>query len=137
MNNFFQKMLSLLINRRNKRRYAVSWDALIDVCFPDFQDCLAVRLTDFSETGARLLSERVYLERHHLIASNPMPRLNLKVFSPEGIFYSGIIIRWYQWSVEKALFEIGVEFNPFLEENALLVDKLISRLHHQKYAKML
>jgi len=79
-------MFSRMRNQRHKRRYAVSWDALLDVCFPDFQDCMEVRLTDFSEAGACLLSERVYLNRHHLIASNPRPRLGLKVFSPEGVF---------------------------------------------------
>ncbi len=122
MGNLFFRMK----DRRRRRRYSVSWDGLLEIAFPDFRSLLSVKITDFSQAGACLHAGRIYLDERHLIASNPMPELKLKVFSPEGVFESAITIRWYRWSVENAVFEIGVEFKKPLHH--LLTDRLTDGL---------
>lgn len=113
-------------DRRRKKRYSVSWDGLLEISFPDFQSLLSVKVADFSEIGACLHAKHIYLDEHHLIASNPMPDLKLKVFSPEGDFESAIVICRYHWSLENSIFEIGVEFKTTLPP--LLMDRLTERL---------
>ncbi|OQX14156.1 MAG: hypothetical protein BWK80_42130 [Desulfobacteraceae bacterium IS3] len=134
------KMLQIMGNiffwmkdRRRRRRYAVSWDGLLEIRFPDFHSLLSVKVADFSEAGACLHAGRIYLDERHLIASNPMPELKLKIFSPEGAFESAINIRWYRWSVENAAFEIGVEFKTPL--HPLLTDRLTDGLRNLRHPR--
>ncbi len=35
-------------DRRRRRRYAVSWDGLLEIRFPDFHSLLSVKVADFS-----------------------------------------------------------------------------------------
>lgn len=93
-----------------KKRYMVLWNALLEVRFPDFQDQMMVTVDHLSKVDAVLNSDRVLLNGRYLIAGNQQPELNMKIFSPEGVFESGIDIRWYRWSVKKSIYEIGVKF---------------------------
>lgn len=128
----FQRIKARFRERRRKKRYAVYWGAVLEVCFSDFQKQIKVTVTDFSGSGVRLNIEQIYLDERRMIVSNPMPELNLKVFLPEGgIFESEITIRWYNWSVEKCIFEIGIEFNNLSEEKVTAIDNVIDRLRCQ------
>jgi hypothetical protein len=115
-------------DRRRAKRYVVSWEGLLEVRFPDFHGQIPVTISDFSEFGALLNSEQIFLNSRHLIAATYHPELDLKIFSPEGTFTSIINIRWYDWSVEKNMFEIGVEFINLSKENKAMIQKLIRKL---------
>jgi len=118
-------------NRRYERRYEVFWDALLDVRFPDFHTQMPVKVTNFSNFGALLQAEEIFLNKHHLIDARQRPELKLKTFLPEGIFETKINICWYTWSVEKIAFEIGIQFKDMFKEEIMIVDQVISRLHEQ------
>ena len=118
--------------RRLKHRYPVSWNAVIEVRFPDFHEQLYVKVINFSGMGARLYSELVFLNHHHLISKENPPHLILKIFLSEGNFESPVEIKWYQWSVEKNCFEIGVEFRNMINETSMIRDKIISELQSRK-----
>lgn len=92
-----------------KKRYVVLWNALLEVRFPDFQDQMMVTVDHLSEGDAVLNADRVLLNGRYLITENQQPELNMKIFSPEGVFESEIDIRWYRWSVKKSIYEIGVK----------------------------
>jgi len=129
----YQRIKTVFRERRRKRRYAVYWSGVLEVCFPDFQKQIKVTITDFSGSGIRLCTEQIYLDERRMIVSNPMPELNLKIFLPErGTFESEITIRWYNWSVEKCVFEIGMKFDRLSEEKQSLIDNLIEELRCQQ-----
>jgi len=119
-------------DRRISKRYVVSWDALVEVAFHDFHGQLPVTVADFSESGVLLNSKQIFLNNRHLIAASRRPELTLKIFSPEGTLESPVEIRWYDWSVEKNLFEIGVQFINSPEDSKVIINKLIHRVsgHH-------
>ncbi len=85
-------------------------NALLKVRFSDFREQMTVTVSNFSEQGATLYSDRVFLKGRHLIDRDQKPELNLEIISPEGVFESPVEIRWYRWLVEKNLFEIGIKF---------------------------
>ncbi len=115
-------------DRRGSKRYVVSWDGLIEVIFHDFHGQLPITVVDFSESGVLLNSKQIFLNSRHLIAAGHSPILILKIFSPEGTFESPVEIRWYDWSVEKRLYEIGVKFINSSEENKAMIHKLLQRV---------
>ncbi|GEM_PF-898144 len=132
----FQRIKARFRERRRKKRYAVSWDGMLELCFPDFQKQIKVAVGDFSGSGVRLCAEQIYLDERRMIVSNPMPKLNLKIFLPDGgIFESEITIHWYSWSVEKCLFEIGTAFKNLSEEKKSVIDNLTEQLRCQHFAK--
>lgn len=114
--------------RRYKKRYAVSWEALLKVSFPGLEDRMVVRVVDFSIQGALLHSERISVDSRHLVVTGQRPELTLRILSPEGALEAKIDIRWYTWSHEKGIFEIGIEFLDILKENQVIVDEIIENL---------
>jgi len=118
-------------DRRYERRYEVLWDALLDVRFPDFKAQMPVKVTNFSNVGALLQAEQIFLNRRHLIDAHQRPELKLKIFLPEGHLETKINICWYTWSVKNIAFEIGVQFTDMFKEGMTLVDQVINRLNEQ------
>jgi len=115
-----------------EKRYMVLWNALLEVRFPDFQDQLSVTVDHFSGVDAVVNADRVFLNGRYLIAENGQPELNVKIFSPEGVFESGIEIRWYRWSVKKSIYEIGIKFINTLKDKQTIIDRIIKKLRHQQ-----
>ncbi|MCP4349749.1 MAG: hypothetical protein GY795_30070 [Desulfobacterales bacterium] len=119
-------------SRRHTKRYSVSWDALLEVRFPDFQDNVKVKVANVSGTGAYIHSNQIFFNNCHLISLEQKPDLNLKVFSPNGLFESIIEIQWYNWSVKQNIYEIGVEFIYLLKEHRDIIDKVMHSLHKKE-----
>ncbi len=115
-----------------EKRYMVLWNALLEVRFPDFQDQLSVTVDHFSGVDAVVNADRVFLNGRYLIAENGQPELKVKIFSPEGVFESGIEIRWYRWSVKKSIYEIGIKFINTLKDKQTIIDRIIKKLRHQQ-----
>jgi hypothetical protein len=99
--------------RRLAKRDAVSWDALLEVRFPDFNDHIKVKVVTFSAGGALLHSEKITVENRHLIVSDIKPVLKLKISLPETVLELMTKIVWYKVLSEKSIFEIGVSFTNF------------------------
>jgi len=118
----------LRTDRRTSKRYVVSWDGLIEAVFHDFHGQLPITAVDFSESGALLNSKQILLNSRHLITADQSPVLTLKIFSPEGTFESKVEIRWYDWSIEKRVYEIGIKFINPSEENKTMIHKLLQRI---------
>jgi len=116
------------IERRRHRRYNVSWNAQLGVIFPDFQGEIKIKVANFSNSGALLLSEQIYLENRHLFITDQSPELIIKIDSPRGPLTLKSNIHWYRWSVEKNLFEVGVEFIKMVKEDEATVNQLIADL---------
>ena len=114
--------------RRQDFRHLITCDALLNVCFRDFQDDLAVKISNISDTGALLYTDQVYVGHRHLISIDYPPMLNLKIKLPEEYFESPVEIRWYKWAVEQNCFEIGVHFILMFEEARIAVNKFISKV---------
>lgn len=117
-----------------EKRYMVLWNALLEVRFPDFQDQINITVDHFSGVDAVVNADRVFLNGRYLIGENGQPELNVKIFSPEGVFESGVEIRWYRWSVKKSIYEIGIKFINTLKDRQTIIDRIIKRLRHQQMA---
>lgn len=113
---------------QQKKQYMVFLNGLLSVRFPDFQDQLTVTVGDFSDEGATLHADRMFLNGRHLIALHQRPELDLRIPLPDGVFESKIEIRWYRWLVEKNIFEVGTRFTEVLKDNQLVFDKTLRRL---------
>jgi hypothetical protein len=122
------RMIFKWMERRRHRRYSVSWNARMGVVFPDFQGEITIKVANFSISGALLHSDQIYLERHHLFITDQPPELIIKIDSPRGLLVLRTDIRWYRWSVEKNLFEVGVEFKKMVKEDQETVNQLIADL---------
>lgn len=118
-------------DRRFKKRYEVSWEALLEIRFSDFQGKMPITVVNFSVVGALLHSKQIFLNERHLIATEHPPALNLKIFLSECVFESQVEIRWYDWSVEMNLFEIGVKFINLSKEKKEDIRKISRQLHNR------
>lgn len=123
---FFQKK-----NRRKIERYPVSWDAALEIRYPDYDTRIAVTITDFSGKGALIRADRVHVNNRLLTSTHHRPRLSLKTFSPQGLFQAEVNIRWYRWDVDSNGFIIGLEYVDPSPENQLLAARMLNLLHQQ------
>jgi hypothetical protein len=110
--------------RRLSKRRVVSWDALLEVRFPDFHDQIQVKVVTFSVGGALLHSEQITVENRHLVVSDIKPELKLKISLPETVLELMTKIMWYKVLSEKSIFEIGVSFINFKKESNISIDEL-------------
>ena len=125
----FMKNISILNNDRRKDiRHSVICNALLNVCFPDFQDDIAITVSNLSSTGALIYSDQVFVRSHHIISIYDTPKLNLKIKLPEEYFETPVEIRWYKWCVKKNCFEIGVNFILKFKHTRITVNKFITKL---------
>lgn len=114
--------------RRRKKRYNVSWEACLNIDFHDLRGKINARVINFSGIGVRVHSSRIYLNRRHLILSDPQPDLEIIICTPTGDLINEIEIQWFNQYIEKNIFEIGIGFINMAKKNEFFVDKLIKRL---------
>ncbi|MBW2086206.1 MAG: PilZ domain-containing protein, partial [Deltaproteobacteria bacterium] len=113
---------------RYHKRYEVDWDASLEASFQDFTGEVQGKVINFSVTGALLHLDQLYIDGQHLIVVQHKPKLNLKMFSPEGVLESRIEIRWYDRSAEVNTFQVGVKLIDIIKKNQEVIDRLISGL---------
>ncbi len=119
-------------DRRRKQRYRVCWSGTLEARFPDFEGRIPVTISDFSALGARLQSDAVFLNNHHLISALKRPDLTLKIHAPAGVFETRVRIIWYRWAVETGSYEIALEFTETGQEYLLMADRIIRELGRKK-----
>jgi hypothetical protein len=117
--------------RRRRRRYAVDWDGVLEVRFPDLREEQTVKLADLSSLGARFFVPRVYFRGRYLFSETRTARRMLRVFGPGASFESPISVRWYCWSVDRAAFETAVEFVRVRPESRKHLDRILSELRRR------
>ncbi len=122
--------------RRRRKRFRVAWNARLKAQFPEeFPNDtgeMTVKTANFSAIGTKILAERIEIEGRHLTIANPVPALELTLFTPEGVLRTDVEIRWYRWAVPESCFEIGLEFIRISRENRDLAEILIRSLKRQK-----
>jgi hypothetical protein len=115
-----------IIERRRRKRVIVYWDAVLEAKFPDFQGQINVKVINFSVEGALLHSERLDIDRRHLVVAETKPELMLKITMPGHTFEFAIGIVWYNILYGKSIFEIGINFIDLKKELNPSFEELIS-----------
>jgi hypothetical protein len=118
-------------DRRWNKRLTVSWDAVLTAAFVGFEKVMAVTVSNFSLKGVLLYTDNLSVLNQHLMISREKPDLRLTIHTPSGEIDSRVEIRWYTWSCEKNLFEVGVNFINLLENNRQLVDYILNAREYQ------
>ncbi len=118
--------------RRRRKRFRVDWNARLKAQFPKDTGEMTVKTANFSAIGIKILADRIEIEGRHLTIANPVPALELTLFTPEGVLRTDVVIRWYRWAVPESCFEIGLEFIRISRENRDLAEILIRTLKRQK-----
>lgn len=111
--------------RRLSKRHVVSWDAILEVTFPDSHGQIAVKVVNFSIGGALLHSEQFTVNNKHLFITETKPELTLKISLPKRILQLRVEIAWYNVVAGRSIFEIGARFINFKEESNMSTDELI------------
>jgi len=114
--------------RRQGKRHAVQWDALLDVRFPDFHEQIPVKVVNLSAGGALLHSKQLTVDNRHLIITETKPELTLKISPPERTLELTARIEWYEVLDGRSTFEIGVSFVDYKNEANISVDELIKTM---------
>ncbi|MBN1635053.1 MAG: PilZ domain-containing protein [Deltaproteobacteria bacterium] len=107
----------MFLDRRQNKRYEVSWDAKLLVQFPEFSDQMVVTVDNISIGGALLQSKKITIQDQHLIIGDLKPELLLRIDLPDVAFESSFRIAWYRHVDEKNFFEIGIEFIDLSDAN--------------------
>jgi len=102
------------------KRLTVSWDAVLKATFVGFEDIMTVTVSNFGLKGVLLYTDNLSVLNQHLMIKREKPDLRLTIYTPSGEIDSRVEIRWYTWSCEKNLFEVGVNFINLLENNPRL-----------------
>lgn len=113
-------------DRRLDKRLAVSWDAVLKATFVGFEDIMTVTVSNFGLKGVLLYTDNLSVLNQHLMIKREKPDLRLTIYTPSGEIDSRVEIRWYTWSCEKNLFEVGVNFINLLENNRPVVDRILN-----------
>jgi hypothetical protein len=111
-------------DRRLDKRLTVSWNAVLKAHFVGFEEVMTVTVSNFCLKGVLLYTDNLSVLNQHLMISRHKPDLWLTIFTPDGEIESKVEIRWYTWSCEKNLFEVGVNFIDLLENNRPVVDRI-------------
>lgn len=115
-------------DRRRQPRYQVAWPATLSARFIDMGGEMDVRLANFSATGAFIYTSRLDIRGRHLVVARPLPELTLTIDTPAGDIVVDVEIRWYNWSVASAGFQVGMAFlspDPAAREQ---IDRLVRQL---------
>jgi hypothetical protein len=113
-------------DRRLEKRLTVSWDAVLKATFVGFEDIMTVTVSNFCLKGVLLYTDNLSVLNQHLMIKRQKPDLRLTIHTPSGEIDSRVEIRWYTWSCEKNLFEVGVNFINLLENNRQIVDHILN-----------
>lgn len=113
-------------DRRMDKRLTVSWDAVLKATFVGFEDIMTVTVSNFGLKGVLLYTDNLSVLNQHLMIKREKPDLRLTIYTPSGEIDSRVEIRWYTWSCEKNLFEVGVNFINLLENNRPVVDRILN-----------
>jgi len=113
-------------DRRLDKRLTVSWDAVLKVTFVGFEDIMTVTVSNFGLKGVLLYTDNLSVLNQHLMIKREKTNLRLTIYTPSGEIDSRVEIRWYTWSCEKNLFEVGVNFINLLENNRPVVDRILN-----------
>jgi hypothetical protein len=111
-------------DRRLDKRLTVSWNAVLKAHFVGFEEVMTVTVSNFCLKGVLLYTDNLSVLNQQLMISRHRPDLWLTIFTPDGEIESKVEIRWYTWSCEKNLFEVGVNFIDLLENNRPVVDRI-------------
>lgn len=113
-------------DRRLEKRLTVSWEAVLKATFVGFEDIMTVTVSNFGLKGVLLYTDNLSVLNQHLMIKREKPDLRLTIHTPSGEIDSRVEIRWYTWSCEKNLFEVGVNFINLLENNRPVVDRILN-----------
>jgi len=108
------------------KRLTVSWYAVLKATFVGFEDIMTVTVSNFGLKGVLLYTDNLSVLNQHLMIKREKPDLRLTIYTPSGEIDSRVEIRWYTWSCEKNLFEVGVNFINLLENNRPVVDRILN-----------
>lgn len=123
--------------RRRRRRHAVDWDGTLEVRFPDVWEEQPVRLADLSSLGCRFFVPRVFCRGRYLFTEHRAACLVIQIQvpdtpdTPDTTLEGRIAVRWYRWSVERAAFEMAVEFDRLPPETRNRLNALLDGLRKQ------
>lgn len=112
-------------DRRLDKRLTVSWNAVLRANFVGFEEVMTVTVSNFGLKGVLLYTDNLSVLNQHLMISRHRPDLRLTIHTPDGDIESKVEIRWYTWSCEKNLFEVGINFISLLENNRPVVDRIL------------
>ena len=98
-------------DRRLDKRLTVSWNAVLKATFLGYEEVMTVTVSNFCLKGVLLYTDNLSVLNQHLMISRHRPDLRLTIHTPDGEIESRVEIRWYTWSCEKNLFEVGVNFH--------------------------
>jgi hypothetical protein len=115
-------------DRRRLVRYQVAWPAILSARFIDIGDEMDVRLGTFSATGALIYTSRLDIRGRHLVVARPLPDLTLTVDTPAGDLVVKVEVRWYNWSVATAGFQVGTAFLSPDRAVREQIDRLVRQL---------
>ena len=115
-------------DRRRLVRYQVAWPAILSARFIDIGDEMDVRLGTFSATGALIYTSRLDIRGRHLVVARPLPDLTLTVDTPAGDLVVKVEVRWYNWSVATAGFQVGTVFLSPDRAVREQIDRLVRQL---------
>lgn len=97
-------------NKRSEERYPVNWESELQVHFSDQHYQIPVIVANISTQGALLLSDQIFIDNQPIISNHQQNQLILVIQTEVIVFQSPIEVRWYQWSVRKNRYEIGIKF---------------------------
>lgn len=118
-------------DRRLSKRYLVAWDAVLKATFAGFEEIMMVKVANFCLKGVLLHTERLSVHNQHLVVNREKPDLQLTIYTPSGEINSRVEIRWYTWSCEKNLFEVGVKFINLLDHNQPVVNQILNSREYE------
>jgi len=123
-----EPMILGIADRRRRKRYDVSWDATLEVGFPDQEVEKAVKVVNISAVGVIFHLDRIYLGNRHLILGDQPPTLRLRMPLTEGAFQCQVQPRWHDSMDDGHGFVMGAEFVGVSSENAAILGSEIGRL---------
>ncbi|MBC7359254.1 MAG: PilZ domain-containing protein [Desulfacinum sp.] len=107
-------------DRRKKRRYEVSWQAVLHADFNEEKTAMDVSVVEVSLAGARLEMPSLLTGSKHVLAGQPT-RLVLEILLSEGLFAAPIRFQWARYEEDIRKFHVGVSFeDPSRESLSVL-----------------
>lgn len=123
--------------QRKYRRYPVAWHGILTVrnAFSGHQ--IPVVLQNVSAIGAHLHAESITAFMQSLLQTRQPPEVMLQFETPAGPVEALVEIRWYRWSYQINLFEVGIHFEGLSNNGRKVLKTMLTRLEPAHTAEAL
>jgi hypothetical protein len=99
------------LERRKSRRFNVEWLGTLECLFPNFQERIHIKISEVSETGARIQAESLKVGPYNIIAQSDLADYILNINLTAGVYSTPVKIAWWCSHDEQLQhFDLGVLF---------------------------